>query len=169
MTVLGLAPSGRSGLSPSLRQLSAPRFSPDQVANLAFWYRAGDPQNTMTDGAVRQALDHAGPNTMQLFKPSLEPGLQQIALTRADGGITQIAIWTADVGTATLRDPAGPVNHGDCGSFGTPAALVLDARRHAGPFNHAEIDEMGTFGVTTALAASDQLKLIDQASANRGV
>ena len=123
----------------------------------------------MTDGAVRQALDPAGSNTMQLFKRSLEPGLQQIALASVDGGATQIAIWTADVGTAALRDPSGPVSYGDGGSFGTPAALVIDARHHAGPFNHAEIDEMGTVGVTTALAASHQLKLIDQASAKRGV
>ena len=60
MTVLGLRPSGRLGLSPRRRRSSLPSFSPDQLADLAVWYRAGDPQNTVTAGAVEQAFDLSG-------------------------------------------------------------------------------------------------------------
>ena len=111
----------------------------------------------------------AASNNMQLFGRSMEPGGLQMALSRADGGVTQIAIWTANAGSATLRDRTGAISDSYGGSFGTPAALVLGARYNAGPFNHAEIDVMGTVGVTTALASSDQLKLIDWASAKWGV
>ena len=61
------------------------------------------------------------------------------------------------------------VSDGYGGSFGTPAAIVLGARYNAGPFNHAAVDVMATVGFTSALAASDQLKLIDWASAKWGV
>ncbi|MDF2780392.1 MAG: hypothetical protein K0S96_196, partial [Geminicoccaceae bacterium] len=111
----------------------------------------------------------AASNNMQLFGRSVEVGQQELVLTRADGGVAQIAIWTADAGSATLRDRSGQVTDGYGGSFGTPAAIVLGARYNAGPFNYAEVDVMGTVGVTTALAASDQLKLIDWASAKWGV
>jgi hypothetical protein len=40
------------GLSPRRRQLPSAQFSPDQVANLAFWYRAGHPLNTATGGGA---------------------------------------------------------------------------------------------------------------------
>jgi hypothetical protein len=83
--------------------------------------------------------------------------------------VTQIAIWTASAGNATLRDRTAAISDSYGGSLGTPAALVLGARYNAGPFNHAETDVIGTVGVTTALAASDQLKLIDWASAKWGV
>ena len=43
------------------------------------------------------------------------------------------------------------------------------ARYDAGAFNHAEIDVMGTVGVNSALAGSDQQKLIDWAIAKWGV
>jgi hypothetical protein len=111
----------------------------------------------------------AASNNMQLFGRSVEVGQQELVLTRPDGGVAQIAIWTADAGSATLRDRSGQVTDGYGGSFGTPAAIVLGARYNAGPFNYAEVDVMGTVGVTTALAASDQLKLIDWASAKWGV
>ena len=68
-----------------------------------------------------------------------------------------------------LRDRAGQVSDSYGGSFGTPAAIVLGARYDAGPFNHAEIDVMGTVGVNSALAGSDQQKLIDWAIAKWGV
>lgn len=60
MTSLGLRPSRRLGLSPGRRRPSTPPFSPDQIADLAFWYKAGDPQNTVTAGAVEQAFDLSG-------------------------------------------------------------------------------------------------------------
>jgi len=120
--------------------------------------------------AAATGLDHAhfwtfetaaaASNNMQLFGRSVESGSQQMVLTRVDAGVAQIAIWTANAGDATLRDRTGAVSDSYGGSFGTPAALVLGARYNAGPFNYAEIDVMGTVGVTTALAASDQLKLI---------
>ena len=55
MTMLGLQPSGRSGLSPGRRRPLAPAFSPEQLTGLAFWHQAGDPQNTGPGGAVQQA------------------------------------------------------------------------------------------------------------------
>jgi hypothetical protein len=60
MTALGLRPSGRLGISPRRRRPSSPPFSPEQVADLAFLYRAGDPQNTVTGGAIEQAFDLSG-------------------------------------------------------------------------------------------------------------
>jgi hypothetical protein len=66
MTALGLRPSGRLGVSPRHRRLASspppppPPFLPDQLADLAFWYRAGAPQNTVTAGAVEQAFDLSG-------------------------------------------------------------------------------------------------------------
>jgi hypothetical protein len=60
MTTLGLRPSGRLGLSPRRRRPLAPPFSPDQLTDLAFWYKAGDPQNTTAGGAVQQAFDLSG-------------------------------------------------------------------------------------------------------------
>lgn len=109
----------------------------------------------------------AASNDMQLFGGSLNSN--QLFLTRSDGGVAQIAIWTTATGVATLRDRVGEVGDSYGGSFGMPAAVVLGARFNAGPFGHAEVDVMGTVGVTSALAPADQLKLIDWAVAKWGV
>jgi hypothetical protein len=53
MTAFGLRQSGRLGLSPRRRRSTAPQFLPDQLADLAFWYRAGDPLNSVASGAVQ--------------------------------------------------------------------------------------------------------------------
>jgi len=60
MGALGLRPSGRLGLSPRRRRSSTPPFAPDQIADLAVWYKAGDPLNTVTGGAIEQAFDLSG-------------------------------------------------------------------------------------------------------------
>ncbi|MGH6896416.1 MAG: hypothetical protein ACREJ5_07700 [Geminicoccaceae bacterium] len=60
MGTLGLKPSGRLGLSPRRRRPSTPPFTPDQIADLALWYKAGDPQNTVSGGAIEQAFDLSG-------------------------------------------------------------------------------------------------------------
>jgi hypothetical protein len=60
MTVAGLRPSGRPGLSPRRRRSSFRSFSPDQLAELAVWYGAGDPHNTVASGAVERAFDLSG-------------------------------------------------------------------------------------------------------------
>lgn len=60
MTAFGLRQSGRLGLSPRRRRSTAPQFLPDQLADLAFWYRAGDPLNSVASGAVQQAFDLSG-------------------------------------------------------------------------------------------------------------
>ena len=109
----------------------------------------------------------AASDDMQLLGRTLEA--DGLALTRVDNGVAQIAIWSAATSTATLRDRVGQVNDSYGGSFGTPAAIILGARYDAGPFNHAEIDVMGTVGVNSALAGSDQQKLIDWAIAKWGV
>ncbi len=111
----------------------------------------------------------ASSGNLQLFGRSAESGANQLVITVPDGGAAQVAVWTANAGTATLRDAAGLTSDGYGGSFGTPAAIVLGARYNAGPFNHAAVDVMATLGFTSALAASDQLKLIDWASAKWGV
>lgn len=62
MTALGMWPRNRLGLSPRRRRPTSPPppFAPDQLADLAFWWKAGDPQNTVTSGAVEQAFDLSG-------------------------------------------------------------------------------------------------------------
>jgi hypothetical protein len=60
MGALGLRPSGRLGLSPRRRRSSTLPFAPDQIADLAVWYKAGDPLNTVTGGAIEQAFDLSG-------------------------------------------------------------------------------------------------------------
>jgi hypothetical protein len=57
MGTLGLRSSGRLGLSPRGRRPSTPPFTPDQIPDLALWYKAGDPQNTVSGGAIAQAFD----------------------------------------------------------------------------------------------------------------
>lgn len=58
MTALGLRRHGRLGLSPGGRRAFS--FLPDQIADLAMWWRAGGTQNTVTSGAVEQAFDLSG-------------------------------------------------------------------------------------------------------------
>jgi len=127
--------------------------------------------------AAATALDHSSfwtfecaaaiSGNLQLFGRSTEA--DHLAITVPDDGATQIALWTASAGNASLRHAGGVVSDGYAGSFGTPAAIVLGARYNAGPFNHAAVDVMAALGFSSALAESDQLKLIDWASAKWGV
>jgi hypothetical protein len=82
MGTLGLRPSGRLGLSPRRRRPSTPLFAPDQIANLAFWYKAGDALNTVTGGAIAQAFDLSG---NARHGSSNSSGARPLATTDPDG------------------------------------------------------------------------------------
>lgn len=68
------------GVSPRGRRPSSPPFSPDQIADLALWYRAGDPQNTVTAGAIEQAFDRSGNGRHGMQSASPERPLDTIDL-----------------------------------------------------------------------------------------
>jgi hypothetical protein len=80
MTALGLRQSGRLGLSPGRRRSTS--FSPVQIADLAFWYRAGDPQNSVSGGAVVQAFDLSGNGR---HGSAIASGNRPLATTDPDG------------------------------------------------------------------------------------
>jgi hypothetical protein len=100
---------------------------------------------------------------VQLFGRSAE--VNQLLLERADAGVAQSAVWTCASGTAQLRDALGSSVDTYGGSFGTPMAILLGGRYSDAPFGYAAIDVLATLGASRALAATDQQRLVDWASA----
>jgi hypothetical protein len=100
---------------------------------------------------------------MELFGRSANS--DQLSLSRADNGAAQVAVWTAVSGTAELRDGAGSGTDAYGGSFGTPTEIVLGGRYAGAPFGYAAIDVLATLGVTRALSATDQARLVAWANA----
>ena len=95
---------------------------------------------------------------MELFGRSAES--DQLSLNSADYGAAQIAVWTADGGTAELRGGAGSSIDTYGGSLGAPTEIVLGGRYAGAPFGYAAIDVLATLGVTRALSATDQARLV---------
>jgi len=116
---------------------------PDQVAGLVFRYRADDPLNGVTAGAV-----------------------QQVFVVSADGGR---GANTFNAGNVTSRAAIAAVGETYGGSSGTPAAIAPGAPLDGRPSNHAEVVVTARVGGSSALATGEQLRLIDRASAKRDV
>jgi hypothetical protein len=153
-----------------------PVLQPFTVA-VVYRVRDRDEFRGVLSAAAASGVDHtsfwtfelasAASNAMQLYGRSADA--VPLALIRQDSGDVQVAIWTVAAGSASLRDASAGVAASYGGSFGTPAAIVLGARYDGSPLNHAAVDVMATVGVSSALATTDQLKLIGWASARWGV
>ena len=105
-------------------------------------------------------------DNMRVFGKSIETDLSaQLLMVRPDTGNAQVSVWTVGTGVGVLRDAGGSISDAYAGSFGTPAEIVLGGRYDGAPFGYAEVDVMATVGVTRALSAADQQRLIDWGAA----
>jgi hypothetical protein len=144
MTVRSLQPKGRLGLNPR-RHRSSPSFFPDHRAALVVWYRAGDPDNTLTGGGFEQAFDLSGKGP-----PGTATGhtAHPLDTNDADGPAIMRLGWALRPygrGQGRLRRQ---LRDWCCGRSRRPLRCrSLQLRR---------ID-METVGIGTALAASNQL------------
>jgi hypothetical protein len=160
MTTLGLRPSGRLGPTPRRPRPPAPPLLPDQLPKLAFWYKAADPQNGMTSGAVH---GRRAPQSGQTQAEPLATASRVGAL--ADNEYVAFERPAAIGGRREFR--AAPADASS--SPGTPAAMAPGVHDDAGPFNHAELDAGAAVDATQMLRAVDQQNLIDRVGARSGL
>jgi hypothetical protein len=105
--------------------------------------------------------DSAMSDNMRVFGRSIETDVDaQLLMVRPDTGNAQVSVWTVGTGVGVLRDAGGSISDTYSGSFGTPAEIVLGGRYDGAPFGYAEVDIMATVGVTRALSAADQQRLV---------
>lgn len=104
---------------------------------------------------------------LQLLGRSAEADPLHLATSQTE--TIQIAIWTTDSGQAELRDQLGATTDTYGGSLGVPAEIVIGGRFDGSPFGFAAIDVYATLGISRALSAADQQRIVGWAQANWGL